>query len=929
MMQKNPIQTLMLPKKPVASQVGSASMTPGAGRPEEYQLSNGIPVIFQNTSGMVSTVYWWVRTGSADESPIEAGFAHFLEHMLFKDAAAKETGQASTGQTAREIESLGGDINAYTSFDQTVYHVTCAAHQWERVIDVFGKMAKPQRFLKEDFEREREVILEELRKNEDSPGRQLFQSLFTQTFRDHPYGRPVIGYVKTLKKATVATLEKFYRRNYVPENMGLILVGPYDEKRKAALLRQLEKYFGARVMKKSPVKKFPRKIEKWDRPTFPAVKLGFDVKTPTFAIAFRAPDLRHADVPALDIACQVLATGELSRFYQKLFYETSLATEVSGGMYIPSDPGLSWFQADVESLDRIQPLAEGLFKEIKRLKEEGPSEEELKRVIVNAESEKLYAMQSADGLAGRIGFLKFVMGDLNFDREYLDALKSVDSARIQKVLAEWFTTQRMSMVVMLPKADEKKYDLLPLRRLADALIGEKTVSDKKPSARAVRKASAGASWIPADPITFTHSSGMKVVYQERPQSNCFSIHASALGGSRLELLQPIESREKDWGSSQLLAQTWTKGSCTHRGARNSRDIAQIVEGSAASFEGFSGRNTIGLQMTGLIRDWSNLSSLMAEVLVSPAFEESEVDHSRRVTEDHLKSLEDHSSQLCTKLFLETIFEKHPYGQLTYGSLESLPQITPQKLRSFHHKWIRPDQLSISVVGRVKRAQLDAFLEQVVAEFMSAEKAAKAAGKSWISSPSGLLLKVEDEPALKSPRWVEKSLGREQAHILVGGLGIRVDSPERWTLRVLQNILGGQSGRLFIELREKKSLAYTVAPTGMEGLEQGWVGTYIACSPSKKQEALEGIRKVLETLAQKGPTVSELKRAREFYLGRRAIDQQGDGSTAASLGLEHLYGVTKLGERHVLEAIENVDARAVQEFCRKYLVEQPMVTAVVG
>ncbi len=111
--------------------------------PEETRLSNGIPVIFQHFDGAVAATYWWVRTGSADESPSEAGYAHFLEHMLFKDAAAKETGRASTGKMASAIESLGGDINAYTSFDQTVYHVTCAAHHWERVIDSFGQMAKP------------------------------------------------------------------------------------------------------------------------------------------------------------------------------------------------------------------------------------------------------------------------------------------------------------------------------------------------------------------------------------------------------------------------------------------------------------------------------------------------------------------------------------------------------------------------------------------------------------------------------------------------------------------------------------------------------------------------------------------------------------------------------------------------------------------
>jgi zinc protease len=223
-------------------------------RPEVVHLSNGIPVVLQQNDGLVAATYWWVKTGSADESLQEAGFAHFLEHMLFKDAAAKESGRTSTGKTARMIESLGGDINAYTSFDQTVYHVTCAAHHWEKVLNVFGALAKPQKFLQKDFEQEREVILEELRKNEDSPGRQLFQNLFSTTFQKHPYGRPVIGFEKTLKAARLSQLEKFYRENYVSEKMGLILVGPLEDgkgARRKSILRSLEKYYGSQVIRKS------------------------------------------------------------------------------------------------------------------------------------------------------------------------------------------------------------------------------------------------------------------------------------------------------------------------------------------------------------------------------------------------------------------------------------------------------------------------------------------------------------------------------------------------------------------------------------------------------------------------------------------------------------------------------------------------------
>ena len=143
------------------------------------------------------------------------------------------------------------------------------------------------------------------------------------------------------------------------------------------------------------------------------------------------------------------------------------------------------------------------------------------------------------------------------------------------------------------------------------------------------------------------------------------------------------------------------------------------------------------------------------------------------------------------------------------------------------------------------------------------------------------------------------------------------------------MLGGQSGRLFIELREKKSLAYTVAPTSFEGVERGYVGTYIACSPGKRQEAVDGIKKVLETLAAKGPTPAEMARAKEFFLGRRAMDLQSDSAIASHFGLEALYGVSQITEEEIAKRIRALTARELQQTCRKYFVDPHQVTSVVG
>lgn len=885
-------------------------------QPEQVQLSNGIPVILQHYESPVAATYWWVKTGSADEAAKEAGFAHFLEHMLFKDAAAKESGRASTGQMARVIESLGGEINAYTSFDQTVYHVTCAAQHWEKVLDAFGTMAKPQKFLVQDFEREREVILEELRKNEDSPGRQLFQSLFSSTFSKHPYGRPVIGYVKTLNAAKAPQLESFYKRNYISGNMGLVLVGPILDKtgaRKKAILRYLEKHYGSKVLRKTDASERVRLHEREIRDGAQWNVKPFDVKTPTLSFSFRVPELEHEDLPALDLLSNVLGAGELSRLYQRLFYQTSLVTDVSAGLYVPKDPGMLYFQAEVDSTEKLKQTAEEMFKELRRLGEEGPTSEELARVLINAESERLYSTQTVDGMAGRLGFLKFIMGNLTFDQEYLDELRMVTSSKIQEVAKKYLDYRRMSGVILVPKS-EAKFDSVEIESLATRILSAEVQREQLvPSIpKLVIKGKKTES--PAEIVKLP--SGMQVCFYPRPSSHAFSVHAAVLAGVRLEVSHPIESPNTDWGASYMMALTWPKGAAE----LNAQQISGIVEGRAASLEGFSGRNTVGLQMLGLARNWPELSNLFTKVLLNPTFPKDEVDHAKRVAEDSVRSLEDHSSQLCSKLFLETLFETHPYGRIPQGSLSSLQAIHSEKLRLFHKGWIRPERLVISVCGAIRRAEMESWVQRLEKEAQS-----HIIGKA----PFNLTDQLSVEPTLKAPRWVERPLGREQCHILVGGLGTEIDADDRHALRLLQTLLGGQSGRLFIELREKKSLAYTVSPVSFEGIERGYVGTYIACAPQKREEAIAGIAHVLQKLVKQGPTQQEMNRAKEFFIGRRAMDLQSDSSLAAHYGLETLYKVPHLTEQLLTQKMKSITAKEVQAVCRKYLVDPYMVTSVVG
>jgi len=587
--------------------------------------------------------------------------------------------------------------------------------------------------------------------------------------------------------------------------------------------------------------------------------------------------------------------GELSRLYQSLFCEASLVTDISAGLYIPKDSGLFCIQAEMDCLEKVRPVLQAVLEQCKRIQVEGPTDEELRRVLVHAESERLYTTQTCDGIASRLGFLRFVLGDLNFDETYLHELRCVDAQKIQEVASNYLVAERMTGVVLLPRSQSLE--------VSELQAWSKKFLSRAPVSSGIKKTSSKKNQEEGE--CFSLSSGVQVCFYPRPSSHVFSIHASVLGGLRLE-----EASEAHWGSSQVLALTWTKGTST----QTAKQIASCVEGRAASMEGFAGRNSLGLQMTGLARDWRDLSRTFGEVLWDPQFPGIEIDHSKRIVEDAIRGVEDHSAQLCSKLFLETLFEHHPYGKMMHGSLESIQKVDASRLLQLHRKWIRPERLVISISGPVRWSHLDSWLSAL-------DRHLTPSSEAW--------LEVKAEPLLKAPRWVERSLGREQCHILVGGLGTSIQSQERYVLRILQTLLGGQSGRLFIELREKKSLAYTVAPVSFEGLERGYVGTYLACAPQKKEEALRGMREVLETLGQKGPSQREMARAREFLMGRRAMDLQSDSSLASHYGLETLYGLERFTEKQVRQKIEQVTAKQVQAFCQKYWVSPPQVTSIVG
>jgi zinc protease len=200
-----------------------------------HRLPNGLTVLVEeNHAAPVAALQVWVRVGSADELPGEAGLAHLHEHMLFNGTARR-----GPGEIARAIEACGGEINAWTSFDQTVYHVVVAGQFLAQGIDVLADAITSAAFDPQELEREIEVVCEEIKRSLDSPTRKLSKELFATAFTRHPYGRPVIGTEESVRGFTREGILRFYRRWYQPENCVLVAVGDFREPQVLELAQKL------------------------------------------------------------------------------------------------------------------------------------------------------------------------------------------------------------------------------------------------------------------------------------------------------------------------------------------------------------------------------------------------------------------------------------------------------------------------------------------------------------------------------------------------------------------------------------------------------------------------------------------------------------------------------------------------------------------
>lgn len=835
------------------------------------RLKNGLTVyIIRDSRFPLVCTRLFVGTGSANETAEQAGISHVLEHMVFKG-----TEKRPKGQVARDVESLGGYLNAATSFDKTWFITDMPAKHWKTGMDVVKDMAFHPSLDPAELEAEKDVIVSELKGGDDTPTRRLFEDLQVAGLAHTVYGRPIIGFEKTIRAVTADDLRAYIRTWYQPQNMMLLVAGDIDPK---AVLAHAEELFGD--LKNDTILPEPAPVQLEGAAGGPRVEVTYGPWNKVYlGIALPAPALGDQRSIDLDVLAYALGGDGTSQFYRKYRYEKQLVDSISVGNMSLNRAGLFYMVAQLDA-DKVEPFWQEFTRDLAALDAGKITPDVIERARFNYEDGMDRASETLDGLTSWKATVQFELGGPQGEANVRHALAAVDSARLRQAQDLWLRPDQVRVRVLAPeKAKLPDLDAI-LQRNWPAPAVER------------QKAAAAAEKVGKREIVDL-GQGRTVILQPDRTIPYVSLEILRPGGNAL--LKPA-----DQGLAQLTAATLTDG-C---GTRDLDAMERFVAERAASLSASAGVQSFTVSLTGPARFNADYFALLGDLLHKPTFAEKDVRRQADTLKAALVRRQDNPMSFMGSKINGFLFPGgQPYGFDGLGTAESQDRFGPGDVQAFWKQqnaqpWI------LSVAGDFDREKVLAFARS---------------------------LPVPTAPAVDVPQptWgADKRLplslpGRQQAHLLLAFHAVPLDHPDAPALMLLESVLSGQSGLLFNKLRDEQGLGYTVTAFYRSLPEAGFMAFYIGTTPRNLDVARQGfsgiIKDIKTDLLPAELLAKGLNRMEgSYYRGRQSLGARAD--EAAS---ERLLGQPQDFQKRLLEKAAKVTPEQLREVARKYLLVDKM------
>jgi zinc protease len=829
---------------------------------QKWVLPNGLTVIVQEDhSAPVASVQAWCATGSIDEDQhLGAGLSHILEHMLFKGTKTR-----STNVIAQKIQDVGGYINAYTSFDRTVFWIDVPKDGVASALDVLADAMMNSTLPREEYLKEQEVIRREFAMGLDDPDRMAGLLLFATAYQRHPYHFPVIGDIEIYNQLTQEQVMQYYKTRYVPNNLTFVVVGDVNAEKVRQQITEFFKAYPEKSLKPVFIPAEPPQLGRRE------VHQEFPTELTHLELAWHIPEVTNPDVPALDLLSTILGDGRSSRLYRRVREEAGLAYRISAFSYTPGDPGL--FGIDVTLDPKKREAAEQLVLRIlDEVKQAGVTTEELMKAKKISLSHHLGVLTTMRGQASEIGSNWLLTRNLDFSRDYLGAVQKVTLDDIKRVAAQYLTNQNLTVVSLNPKGS----------------LLAKTEAAKPVSAGEVQK--------------FELSNGLRLLVREDARLPLVAMGAVLRSGLLAETPQTN-------GITRLMAKVLLKGTKT----RTAEQIANQIEAVGGSISSEAGNNSFAVSLDVTKPDVKLGVALLSDVLLNATMPEEAIAREKEIQIAAIKQDEEQLTTVARNILRQALFTQHPYALRANGSVDSVQRLTRKDLLEFRDRYVVAKNGVIFVFGDVKAAEVKQLFEQALAGMKPGTLALTDA------HPAAPLNKTET---------VESRKEKAQGVIMVGYRGADIFSPDRYPLQLIDEASSDLGSRFFIRIREQMGLAYYVGANQMEGLVPGLFAFYLGTDPQKIEPVKIALLDEIHKLATDGLTNEELARAKKKLIGQQEIANQSNDSFGYQCALDEIYGLGFNYYKSLEHGVEAVSLDDIKRVAAKYFRDQPYVLATV-
>ncbi len=828
-------------------------------------LSNGLTILIQeNHTAPNATVRCFVKnTGSMNETGhLGAGLSHVLEHVVSGGSTATRT----EAETEDMVDRMGGVTNAFTSINVTAYFIDCPSKDVNKAVDIIADEMQHIIFNPKEFNRELQVVQQELRDGEASRARVMWKMIAQTRYLKHPARLPVIGYLDVLQRASNEDIISFYKQRYIPNNQVFVVVG--DVNTDEILERVRKNYEGTPrgkmndiVVPQEPEQVSPRlAVREMDGATF-------DVTVFWPTVTIDSPDMYP-----LDILDYVLAEGASSLLVKKYCMDNPLALSVSASSSTPNyAPGMFAVQMSLTE-ENYPAVVDQVIADIYKMRDVLIPEELLEKAKKQKVAEQIFGLQTIQAQADNLAQSYIATGDPLFDNTYVEQIKKVTAQDVQRVARKYLVPERFNKVVITPLGKSQQATQIA----ADAVNS------------------------PIKQLTLDN--GVTVLTKQIPNLPLVSMQVYVKGGAVVET-------PENAGVSLLSAAMFEKG-CKGMTAAQIAEYFDLIGGAIGCV---SARNTTSGNILTLKEDFPKASEILAECFLRPTFPEDEFNKLKIQSIGLLQRKKADPRSEARDAFFNALPKTSSFSHIVGGTIESVSNLTLDDVKKYHQTYVQPEGMVVAIFG-------DISTEDAVAQAKKLFGNLKQTARPVVSYD---LPNTIEESVVKHVK-TEKTT----AMILIGyECPSMLDVEDYNAMYVLNGIVTGcgyPGGWLFPELRGA-GLVYSVHGIRMAGISPGYFTIIAQTRPDEVGEVVKRIRNNVEKAKAGEITEEEFEKAKEMIIAMEAQDNTTAGDQAAQAAVDTILGLGPEYQKGFADRINAVTLDQVKAVAKKYLTKSVQVT----